>query len=238
MQTKTHFILLSFFLMSLSLNGQLIVELALFDQQVPKAYFLDIDNVLHEPLQSNIHRYYVLVTEESAGDIIARGKAIGLNPRTIDMDERRMLCHTRCIPPEDIQKTKNIFFDFDKSDIRADSRERLNILVNILNNRPSYSINLMAHTDARGSNEYNDALAVRRAESAKTYLVKNGISESRIKTSTFGEEVPIAINQRPDGTDVAEGRQLNRRVEIIIYGADGKRIDRVEEIRVPEELQN
>ncbi len=117
--------------------------------------------------------------------------------------------------PESIKKDfANILFDFDKYFLRAKSKDVLNNLKEYLNANPNINIQLGGHADHIGTNEYNMGLSKRRAESAFTYLVKNGVSENRLSSAWFGEEKPVAANQNPDGTDNPDGRQLNRRVEI------------------------
>ena len=108
----------------------------------------------------------------------------------------------------------------------------------ILLENPNYSVEFRAHTDAKGSLDYNEALADRRAASAQSYLIAQGISSDRIRTTRFGERAPIARNELDGGVDTPEGRQLNRRVEVVVYNGDGARVNLVEEIYVPPHLQN
>ena len=222
---------------SLSSFSQIIVELATFDSEVELSYFRGFSNVYHVRDQANINRYYVNANGNQEA-LVEQGRAIGLNPRIIDMAERKRLCSARCISYEDLEKIQNIFFDFDKSDLHSESRRRINLLHTILIENPGYNVEFRAHTDAKGSLDYNEALAERRAESAQNYLISKGISSSRIRTSMFGERAPIAKNELGDGTDTPEGRQLNRRVEVVVYGADGAIVNLVEAIYVPAHLQN
>jgi OmpA-OmpF porin, OOP family len=78
---------------------------------------------------------------------------------------------------------------------------------------------LSAHTDAKGSNEYNDRLSKNRAEAAKSALVAMGIDASRLSTSASSEGTPIATN-----TDDDTGRRFNRRVELRVKDKSGKEI--------------
>lgn len=102
---------------------------------------------------------------------------------------------------------KNIFFDTDKATLRAESTAELNRLIKLMNDVPTLKIELSGHTDSQGSDEYNQGLSERRAKAVVDYLVKAGISASRLKSAGYGETRPIASN------DNAEGRQLNRRTE-------------------------
>ena len=230
-------LIILFVLFSIPSFSQIIVELATFDQAVEKSYFRGFSNVYHVQDQHNIHRYYVN-SSGNAEALIEQGKAIGLNPRTIDMAERKRKCSASCISYEELEKLQNIFFDFDKSDLRAESRRRLEMLHTILIENPGYNVEFRAHTDAKGSNDYNESLADRRAASAQSFMLTKGISQSRIKTTRFGERAPIAKNALNDGQDTPEGRQLNRRVEVVIYNADGSLVNLVEAIYVPAHLQN
>jgi peptidoglycan-associated lipoprotein len=102
------------------------------------------------------------------------------------------------------------FFDYDKSDIRADARDALtrdvNALKAILNDFPSATIMIEGHCDERGSAEYNLGLGDRRASSAKEFLVQLGLPGDRLKTISYGKE-------RPQCTEADEAcYQKNRRV--------------------------
>jgi outer membrane protein OmpA-like peptidoglycan-associated protein len=131
---------------------------------------------------------------------------------------------------------RSIFFDFDKSDLRPVSQSDLDNLVKVLQENPTYNAELKAFTDAKGSDAYNRALSMRRANNAKSYVVSKGIAKNRIKTSTFGESNPIAKNE-VNGQDTEEGRQFNRRVEVAVFDSAGKQVGLVEQIAVPESLK-
>lgn len=88
---------------------------------------------------------------------------------------------------------KDIFFDFDKYDIRPDQKPRLDENVQTLKKYPNLRILIEGHCDERGSNEYNMALGWKRANTVKDYLIANGIDASRIETISYGEERPFAL---------------------------------------------
>jgi OmpA-OmpF porin, OOP family len=104
----------------------------------------------------------------------------------------------------------NVFFDFDKWDLRPESFIELDRVVKLLTENPAIEIEMSAHTDAKGSDEYNIKLSHNRAASVRTYIISQGIAESRIISKGYGETKPIDTNE----TD--EGRQMNRRVEFTI----------------------
>jgi OOP family OmpA-OmpF porin len=104
----------------------------------------------------------------------------------------------------------NIFFDFDKATLRPESYPELNRLLELLNQYPNMSIRIEGHTDALGSNEYNQRLSQRRADAVARFLRVNGINTNRLVVEGKGETTPVATNE------TEEGRQLNRRVEFEI----------------------
>lgn len=85
-----------------------------------------------------------------------------------------------------------IYFDFDKSNIRADQRSRIEKNAEILKKKSNTKIRIEGNCDERGTNEYNMALGERRAMSAKKYLMNMGIAGSRLKTISYGEERPLS----------------------------------------------
>ncbi len=108
---------------------------------------------------------------------------------------------------------KNIFFDFDKATLRPESFNELDRLVQLLNENPGIRVELSAHTDSKGSDDYNMKLSQKRAESVVNYLVGKGIAMDRLIAKGYGETQPIDTN------DTEEGRQNNRRVEFKILSA-------------------
>lgn len=109
-----------------------------------------------------------------------------------------------------VVRLNNVFFDFDKWDLRPESYIELNRVVKLLMDNPAIEIEMSAHTDSRGSDEYNFTLSDNRAKSVMEYIVSKGIDASRITSHGYGETKPVATN------DTDEGRQLNRRVEFKI----------------------
>jgi outer membrane protein OmpA-like peptidoglycan-associated protein len=113
----------------------------------------------------------------------------------------------------------NIYYDFDKAELRADSKSVLDELFTLLQENPSIVIELSSHTDSKGSDKYNLELSQKRAESCVNYLVnEKGLPKERITAKGYGESVPIAPNTNPNGTDNEEGRAKNRRTEFKIVG--------------------
>lgn len=116
-----------------------------------------------------------------------------------------------------IELSGDILFDFDKRDIRSDAEAMLKKVGDIINAYKSPQVIIAGHTDSKGSEAYNQLLSEKRAESVKKWLSENaGISAGIMKTIGYGETRPMAINANSDGSDNPEGRQKNRRVEIVI----------------------
>ena len=115
---------------------------------------------------------------------------------------------------------ENIYYDFDRWEIRDDAAIELDKLVDVLSDNIEISIELSSHTDSVGADGYNMRLSQRRAESAVQYIVSAGIDPTRITAKGYGESRPIARNTNPDGTDNPEGRQRNRRTEFKITDID------------------
>lgn len=105
---------------------------------------------------------------------------------------------------------KNVFFATASSKLLAKSFPKLNDVVSILNDNPSYKVQIDGHTDSQGKDEYNQTLSDQRAASVKAYLVSKGIDEARLASTGYGETKPVADN------NTAAGRAKNRRVEMTL----------------------
>ena len=108
----------------------------------------------------------------------------------------------------------DVLFETGKAQLQSGATGNLNTLVKFLNNYPNRTVLIEGYTDSVGSNDYNQELSSRRAESVQAYLVGQGIDRGRLTASGLGESAPVADNES------AMGRQLNRRVEVIISNPD------------------
>jgi len=115
-----------------------------------------------------------------------------------------------------------LLFDFDSSTLRTEARQNLSEFAESMQEFEDTNILVVGHTDAKGSEEYNQGLSERRAESATGYLAERGIDSGRLTSVGRGETEPVASNE------TAEGRQQNRRVEVAIYANEEYR-ERVQE---------
>ncbi len=132
---------------------------------------------------------------------------------------------------------ENIFYDFDKATLRPESATALDELVQLLNENPNITIELSAHTDYKGSDQYNEGLSQRRAESVVNYLIDHGIASDRLTPKGYGEGKPKTIKRKvaekypflKEGDVLTEDyitklpeeqqeqcNQLNRRTEFIV----------------------
>jgi len=116
-----------------------------------------------------------------------------------------------------IELAADVLFDFDKADIRAEAAEALQTVGRIIRDHPGRPVRVEGHTDSKGSDSYNQKLSDQRARSVTDWLVKReDLGKTKFLVKGFGETQPVAANEKPDGSDDPEGRQKNRRVEIVV----------------------
>jgi OOP family OmpA-OmpF porin len=113
---------------------------------------------------------------------------------------------------EKVTFAADVLFDFDKSVVKPDGKSKLDDLAAKVRGVNLEVVIAIGHADSIGSDDYNQKLSVRRAESVKAYLVSKGIEANRIYTEGKGEKQPVADNR------TREGRAKNRRVEIEVIG--------------------
>ena len=111
-----------------------------------------------------------------------------------------------------IVNLSDVLFDTAKATLKPGAREKLARVSGILGSHPGLKLEIEGHTDSVGTDEYNQELSERRAESVRAYLVAQRIAPQSITTKGFGEQQPVATN------DTAAGRQRNRRVELVVSG--------------------
>ena len=139
------------------------------------------------------------------------------------------------------QVVENIFYDFDKATLRPDSKAALDEMVAMLRENPHVTIEMGAHTDRVGTEEYNMGLSERRAKSVVDYLIAAGIDPNRLTFKGYGKTQPKTVTKRinklypqfPEGTlldeafiatlseeDRAAADQINRRTEFKVLSVD------------------
>lgn len=110
----------------------------------------------------------------------------------------------------------NVYFDFDKFDLKPEAREKLAQNADFLKRHSEFIVTIEGHCDERGTHEYNLALGERRASAAKGYLVSLGISGDRLRTISYGKERPVCT----ESNESCWWR--NRRAYMIISGRTGR----------------
>lgn len=215
------------------------VQLAAFEQHVHLSYFNGQGVVLHAQDKNGFHKYYKegFANRKEAEQARDQLRKQGFNAIVVNQSLDSYLCRTACAAPVDLKTINHIFFDFDRDELKTASIKELQKLYQVLTENPEFSVSFKAHTDGKGTDDYNVYLSERRAQAAKKYLMDKGIASYRVMTTIHGESLPIAINQDPRGNDSAMGRKYNRRVEIEIYNQEGRALNTVvEPIDVPSSL--
>jgi outer membrane protein OmpA-like peptidoglycan-associated protein len=107
----------------------------------------------------------------------------------------------------------DVLFDVDKATIKPGAERSIERIAAVLDQYPDHDISVEGHTDATGPDDYNQRLSEQRAAAVREKLVAGGVDANRITSRGLGETTPVATNA------TAEGRQQNRRVEIVVLGA-------------------
>jgi outer membrane protein OmpA-like peptidoglycan-associated protein len=111
----------------------------------------------------------------------------------------------------------DVLFDFDKAAIRRDAVPALEKLAELIRLTPERPVAVEGHTDSKGRDAYNLELSRRRARAVAEWLARRpGVGRDRLREEGRGEAEPLAPNERPDGSDDPDGRQRNRRVEVVL----------------------
>lgn len=128
------------------------------------------------------------------------------------LDQLNIILETRDSARGLIVNMSDVLFDFGKFELRPAAREKLAKLSGIVLAHPGLKLAVEGHTDSIGSEEFNQKLSEKRAGSVRDYLVSQGLNEDTVTAEGFGKEFPVASNA------TNEGRQRNRRVEIVVSG--------------------
>jgi outer membrane protein OmpA-like peptidoglycan-associated protein len=137
-------------------------------------------------------------------------KVEDLEGRSQSLQVRQTAIETRIELPADI------LFDFDRANIRSAAEPTLRETANLIRKGARGIVTIEGHTDTKGSDTYNRKLSEQRSESVRRWLIeREGLRDMHFQIKGFGETRPVAPNTKPDGSDDPEGRQKNRRVEIV-----------------------
>jgi outer membrane protein OmpA-like peptidoglycan-associated protein len=128
------------------------------------------------------------------------------------LDQFNMILSTRDTARGLIVNMSDVLFDTAKYTLRPAAREKLARISGIVLSHPGLKLEVEGHTDSVGSDSYNQTLSEQRANSVREYLVSNGIPPTSVTAVGFGKTMPVASN------DNAAGRQMNRRVELVVSG--------------------
>jgi outer membrane protein OmpA-like peptidoglycan-associated protein len=116
-----------------------------------------------------------------------------------------------------IELAADVLFDFDKATIRPSAEPALKHAAEIIRANGNGPVLVEGYTDAKGNAAYNQNLSERRAAAVKAWLVeREGLKSVTFETRGYGAQRPVAPNARPDGSDDPDGRQRNRRVELVV----------------------
>jgi outer membrane protein OmpA-like peptidoglycan-associated protein len=150
--------------------------------------------------------------EESALAEAARAQKAAADLRAQLLEQFNRILETRDTPRGLVVNMGDVLFDFGKYDLRPEAREKLAKLSGIILAHAGLELAVEGYTDSVGSDEVNQRLSEKRAETVRAYLIQQGLAETNVTSRGFGETAPVADNS------TAEGRQRNRRVEIVVSG--------------------
>jgi len=150
--------------------------------------------------------------EEAALAEAERAQKAAADLRAQLLEQFNRILETRDTPRGLVVNMADVLFDFGKYDLRPEAREKLAKLSGIILAHPGLELAVEGHTDNVGSDELNQRLSEKRAETVRAYLLQQGLPEASVTARGFGETTPVADNA------TAEGRQKNRRVEIVVSG--------------------
>jgi outer membrane protein OmpA-like peptidoglycan-associated protein len=139
------------------------------------------------------------------------GFATGLAAKEEKIDDKLARLNAKVTETEVvIQLPGAILFDFDSANIRPDAERALTDVAQVIAAYAQRPVRVDGHTDSIASDDYNQSLSERRAASVVSWLAAHGVERARLASAGFGETKPVATNDTP------AGRQLNRRVEVVI----------------------
>jgi outer membrane protein OmpA-like peptidoglycan-associated protein len=157
--------------------------------------------------------YQPLVIRASAEGFMANSLRFNV-PSDIEVSSvtNPVLCLTPIPQVNETFVVQNVYYDYDKAELKPESFPALDEIARMLEANPTMQIEMGAHTDSKGTDRYNQRLSEARAKSVVDYLVSKGIDASRLLAKGYGETMPVAPNEE-NGKDNPEGREKNRRTE-------------------------
>ncbi|HEX7968418.1 MAG TPA: OmpA family protein [Stellaceae bacterium] len=158
-----------------------------------------------------------LVLSGRVVDLVFAGRE--LRYTVIDTGGKTAALNVKETPTEiRIEVAADVLFDFDKAAILPRAQSTLHDVAGVIKEKGrGRDFRIEGYTDSKGSDAYNQKLSERRADAVKQWLAqKEGLSNARMTTQGLGAKRPVAANTEPDGSDNPDGRQKNRRVEIVL----------------------
>jgi outer membrane protein OmpA-like peptidoglycan-associated protein len=150
--------------------------------------------------------------EEAAKAEAERAKKAAADLRAQLLEQFNRILETRDTARGLVVNMGDVLFDFGKYDLRPEAREKLAKLSGIILGHPGLNLAVEGHTDNVGSDEINQKLSEKRAETVRGYLIEQGLADNTVTSYGFGKTSPVSDNSS------AAGRQKNRRVEIVVSG--------------------
>ena len=163
-------------------------------------------NYIYTKLRSNIHYNIKATKKRYMNDSKTLNVGTELYSKTFDKSMGLDMDFSLIRITRDEIKIDNIYYDYDKADLRADSKPELDKLINILKETPEVNVQISSHTDERGEKNYNLDLSQRRAQSVVNYLIAGGINGKRLTAKGYGFAMPII-----KGAKTEDDHQKNRR---------------------------
>jgi len=178
------------------------------DAQIAAAH----DEAARLKLENDAQRASTQAELNRASKANAQAQAEKAELRTQLMTQFNAILQTRDTARGLIVNMSDVLFDTGKYSLRPLAREKLAKVAGIVEGHPGLKLDVEGHTDSVGGDEYNQQLSENRGSAVRDYLIEQGMPGTSVTTKGFGKTQPVASN------DTAEGRQLNRRVELVISG--------------------
>ncbi len=175
---------------------------------------LAADQASREKAQAEAARAAAQAEAEKARKAAEQSEAEKADLRARLLTQLNTILQTRDSARGLIVNMSDVLFDTGSSTLKPGAREKLAKISGILLAHPGLTLQIEGHTDSVGSDQFNQQLSERRAGSVQDFLVQQGVPAGSVTAIGFGKTEPVASN------DTAEGRQLNRRVELVVSGAD------------------
>lgn len=155
------------------------------------------------PEPQSIYPYYTSGAVQSIDDLSAR--MTDLMPPLPQMSMQKL--QPKSTDSQNYRALNPVYFDFDKSQLTAESKNQLDHIFEVLEERPDLELVIRGHTDSDGADAYNVRLSENRAQEVSNYFINRGVSTNRLHCQAYGEHKPAESNNN------ANGRSLNRRVD-------------------------